>query len=285
MPNAPSADSDHNGNPLPLNLEAEPAATEQPWPEDGTAAPLAQHSFAVRLDDLPASARPRERLMELGAAALSAGELLAILLGTGQTNRLSALDLGQQLLHILATDGADPLHRLQEMSVEELMTIFGIGEAKAATIVAAVELGKRIVYPKPSKGTVVKDPAIAVAALSQDLMWQSQECFAAVLLDVQHRLIGTSVVSVGTATEALAHPRDVFRIAIQRGATRMIVAHNHPSGSLEPSAADLALTRQLLQAAQVLDFPILDHLILGAGQFCSLRATTNLWQEYSQPAS
>ncbi len=277
MPNAPNAEPDNDGNQSRFSLEAETAA-EQSWPKDSTAAPLAQHSFSIPLKDLPASERPRDRLMELGAAALSAGELLAILLGTGQSNKLSALDLGQQLLHILATDEADPLHRLQEMSVEELTTIFGIGEAKAATIVAAIELGKRIVYPRTSKHTIVNDPAIAVAALAQELMWQSQERFAVVLLDVKHRLLGTQVVTIGTATEALAHPRDVFRLAIKRGASRIIVAHNHPSGALEPSPDDLALTQQFLRAAEVLDLPVLDHLILGAGQYRSLRETTGLWQ-------
>ena len=277
MPNAPNAEPDSDGDQSRFSLEAETAA-EQSWPKDSTAAPLAQHSFSIPLKDLPASERPRDRLMELGAAALSAGELLAILLGTGQANKLSALELGQQLLHILATDEADPLHRLQEMSVEELTTIFGIGEAKAATIVAAIELGKRIVYPRTSKHTIVNDPAIAVAALAQELMWQSQERFAVVLLDVKHRLLGTQVVTIGTATEALAHPRDVFRLAIKRGASRIIVAHNHPSGALEPSPDDLALTQQFLRAAEVLDLPVLDHLILGAGQYRSLRETTGLWQ-------
>ena len=277
MPNAPNAEPDSDGDQSRFSLEAETAA-EQSWPKDSTAAPLAQHSFSIPLKDLPASERPRDRLMELGAAALSAGELLAILLGTGQANKLSALELGQQLLHVLATDEADPLHRLQEMSVEELTTIFGIGEAKAATIVAAIELGKRIVYPRTSKHTIVNDPAIAVAALAQELMWQSQERFAVVLLDVKHRLLGTQVVTIGTATEALAHPRDVFRLAIKRGASRIILAHNHPSGALEPSPDDLALTQQFLRAAEVLDLPVLDHLILGAGQYRSLRETTGLWQ-------
>ncbi|NEQ52684.1 MAG: DNA repair protein RadC, partial [Leptolyngbya sp. SIO3F4] len=126
------------------------------------------------------------------------------------------------------------------------------------------------------------DPAVAAAALSQDLMWQSQERFAIALLDVKHRLIGTKVISLGTATETLAHPREIFREVIKQGATRVIVAHNHPSGSLEPSGADLDLTKQLLKAANILGIPILDHLILGNGDFASLRQTTTLWNENTE---
>jgi DNA repair protein RadC len=188
----------------------------------------------------------------------------------------------EHLLHILSADGLDPLKRLREMTVEELTAVPGVGLAKATVILAAVELGKRVFLAKPEKRTVVDDPNVAVEALSQDLMWQSQERFAVVLLDVKHRLLGTHVVSIGTATETLAHPRDVFRVAIRRDATRIIIAHNHPSGSVEPSPEDLALTRQFLEAASVLGVPVLDHLILGSGQYCSLRQTTNLWQEHPQ---
>jgi DNA repair protein RadC len=113
-------------------------------------------------------------------------------------------------------------------------------------------------------------------------MWQNKERFAVLLLDVKHRLLATQVISVGTATETIAHPRDIFREVIRQGATRVIVAHNHPSGSVEPSPEDLQLTRQLLAGAQFLSIPLLDHLILGQGNFLSLRQTTDLWQDYPQ---
>ncbi|MCY7286297.1 MAG: DNA repair protein RadC, partial [Cyanobacteria bacterium CAN_BIN43] len=125
---------------------------------------------------------------------------------------------------------------------------------------------------------VVDDPAIAAAVLSQDLMWQPQEKFAVLLLDIKHRLVGTQIISIGTATETIAHPRDIFREVIRQGAVRLIVAHNHPSGILDPSPEDLALTRQLLAGGQLLGIPLLDHLILGNGDHCSLRQTTALWQ-------
>lgn len=235
--------------------------------------------YNLRVKDMPTDQRPRERLMAYGAKNLTLAELLALLLGTGLSrgNKLSAVNLGQYILNELAQEETSALDALREVTHQELMTIPGVGEAKATTILAALELGKRVLQNRPAERTVVDDPAVAAAALSQDLMWQSQERFAIALLDVKHQLLGTKMISLGTATETLAHPREIFREVIKQGATRVIVAHNHPSGSLEPSAADLDLTRQLLDAATILGIPLLDHLILGNGDFASLRQATTLW--------
>ncbi len=237
--------------------------------------------YNLRVKDMPTDQRPRERLMAYGAKNLTAAELLAILLGTGVSRgqKLSAVNLGQHILNELAQDGTSALDALRDVTYQELMQVPGIGPAKATTILAALELGKRVLQNRPADRTLVDDPAIAAAALSQDLMWQTQERFAIALLDVKHRLLGTKVISLGTATETLAHPREIFREVIKQGATRVIVAHNHPSGSLEPSSADLELTKQLLQSANILGIPLLDHLILGNGDFASLRQTTGLWSE------
>jgi DNA repair protein RadC len=143
-------------------------------------------------------------------------------------------------------------------------------------------LGKRTFQARPGEGTLIDSPAAAAAALSQDLMWQQQERFAVVLLDVKNRLLSTQVVTIGTATETLAPPREIFREVIRQGATRLIVAHNHPSANLEPSPEDIELTRQLLGGAQFLQIPLIDHLILGDGDFESLREITTLWDEYPQ---
>jgi DNA repair protein RadC len=218
-----------------------------------------------------------------GARSLATAELIAILLGTGQgAGKLSAVGLGQYLLQKLGEHQRDSLAVLRDVTAQELMEIPGVGPAKATTILAAIELGKRVLSSRPPERTVIDDPAVAAAVLSHDLMWQSQERFAVLLLDVKHRLVGTQVLTIGTATETLAHPRDIFREVIRQGAVRAILAHNHPSGSLEPSPEDISLTRQLLAGGQLLGIPLLDHLILGNGNHRSLRQTTTLWQEFPQ---
>lgn len=240
-------------------------------------------TYSLRIIDLPSSERPRERLHAGGAKILSHAELLAILLGSGQgAGKLSAVGLGQYILNQLGANHSDALAALREVNAYELMQIHGVGHAKAASILAGVELGKRVFQVRPGDRTLVDDPAVAAAVLSHELMWQAQERFAVVLMDVKHHLLGTQVLTIGTATETLAHPREIFQAALRRGATRIIIAHNHPSGGLEPSTQDLELTHQLLKGAQLLGVPILDHLILGNGDFLSLRQHTSLWQEHPQ---
>jgi DNA repair protein RadC len=240
-------------------------------------------TYSLRVADLPASDRPREKLMAQGARYLTTAELVAILLGTGQgAGKLSAVGLGQHILQQLGQHQRDPLAVLRQVSPQELMAVPGVGPAKATTILAAIELGKRVFQTRPADQTVIDDPALAAAALSNELMWQSQERFAVLMLDVRHRLLGTQVITIGTATETIAHPRDIFREVIRQGATRLIVAHNHPSGNLDPSPEDMHLTQQLLAGAQLLAIPILDHLILGNGDYRSLRQTSQLWEEYPQ---
>ncbi len=239
--------------------------------------------YNVRIADLPVSERPRERLLELGAKNLSTAELLAILLGTGQgKGKLSAIGLAQYILHELSQNKEDPLDILRKISSRELTTIEGIGPAKATTILAGVELGKRTFAFRPNAKAIIDSPNIAAAAFSHELMWQSQERFAVLLLDTKNSLISTQVITIGIATETLIHPRELFREAIRQSATNIIIAHNHPSGNLEPSVEDLNLTEQLLQGAKLIGIPILDHLIIGNGDFRSIRQNCTLWEEYPQ---
>ncbi len=240
-------------------------------------------TYSLRIADLPISERPRERLMAVGAKNLTEAELLAILISTGQTKgNLSAIGLAQHILQELGKHQRSPLDMLRDVNPRELMRIPGIGPAKAATIIAAVELGKRTFKFRPNERVNVDSPASAAAILSNDLMWQDQERFAIVMLDVKNRLLATKILTIGTATETLIHPREVFRETIRQGATKLIIAHNHPSGNLEPSSEDIYLTEQLLQGSQYLDIPVLDHLILGNGDHQSLRQKTDLWQRYPQ---
>jgi DNA repair protein RadC len=240
-------------------------------------------AYRLRIADLPTTERPRERLLQAGAKALTSAELLAILLATGQgKGKLSAVGLGQHILQQLGEHRRDPLDVLREIHPQELMAFPGIGPAKATTILAAVELGRRVFQGRPLERMLIDSPASAAQALGQDLMWQAQEHFALVMLDVKNRLLATKIITIGTATETLIHPREIFREAIKQGANRLIVAHNHPSGSLEPSPEDLNLTQLLLQGGQFLQVPVLDHLILGNGNHYSLRQNTGLWEQWPQ---
>lgn len=241
-------------------------------------------TYSLRIADLPISERPRERLMALGAKHLTTAELIAILLGTGQgKGKLSAVGLGQYILQQLSQDQRDPMEVLRDIKHQELINIHGVGPAKATTILAAVELGKRAFLSRPSERTVIDNPTVAAAALSHDLMWQTQERLALLLLDAKNQLLGTKVMTIGTATETLAHPGEIFREVLRQGATRVIVAHNHPTGHVEPSEEDIALTEQLLKGAQLLSISLVDHLILGNGNYQSLRLIKQiLWDTYPQ---
>ena len=179
-------------------------------------------TYCLRVADIPKGERPRERLLAHGPQILATAELIAILLGTGQgQGKLSAIGLGQYILQQLSQHGRDPLCVLRDISAQELMEIPGIGPAKATTILAAIELGKRSFQTRPLDRSPIESPAAAAAALSQDLMWQAQERFGVLLLDVKNRLLGTQVITIGTATETLAHPREIFREVIRHGATRL----------------------------------------------------------------
>lgn len=236
--------------------------------------------YNLRIADLPLSERPRERLLELGARNLSSAELIAILLGTGQgKGKLSAVGLAQYILNQLSQNKQDPLDVLRTISPTELMEIQGIGPAKATTILAGVELGKRAFQFRPCARAIIDSPNAAAAAFSHELMWQSQERFAVLLLDAKNSLISTQVITIGIATETLIHPRELFREAIRQSATNMIIAHNHPSGNLEPSIEDLNLTKRLLESAKIIGIPILDHLIIGNGDYRSIRQNSCLWED------
>jgi len=174
----------------------------------------------------------------------------------------------------------DVVRGLRLATIEELEQVKGVGPKKAIAIKSAIALGQLFICPP--EGTIINDPALAADALTTDLMFAPKEKFAVVILDIRHRLLGIEVISIGTSEETLVHPKEVFRSVLGHKGARCIVAHNHPSGSLAPSKEDEALTRQLLQAAQVLAIPIIDHIIMGQGGYISLRQTTNLWLETPQ---
>jgi DNA repair protein RadC len=216
-----------------------------------------------RVRDLPADERPRERLARLGAPALSNRELLALVVGTG-SRRESALELAEGLL-------GDGLHGLAARSVGELTRACGLGTAKAARVLAALELGARLASEGRGSAPGFRTPEDAIRYLLPRYASRPVETFGLLALDVRRRLRREAVVSVGCLTSSLVHPREVFQEAVLARAAGLILFHNHPSGDPEPSSEDLALTRRLASAGALMGIEVVDHLVLGAGRAVSLK--------------
>lgn len=216
-----------------------------------------------RVHDLPLEERPRERLASQGAAALSNRELLALLVGTG-SRRDCVLDVSERLL-------ASGLRGLAGRSLAELRRERGLGLAKATRVLAALELGARLASETPTPAASFRAPADAARYLLPRYAARPVETFGLLALDVRHRLKREAVVSVGCLTSSLVHPREVFQEAVVSRAAGLILFHNHPSGDPEPSAEDVSLTRRLAAAGSLMGIEVLDHLVLGAGRFVSLK--------------
>ncbi len=209
--------------------------------------------------------RPREKLQRLGAASLGDNELLAIVLGHGRS-RASALDMANAVLE--ATDGA---HGLVRTRYDDLCAIPGIGQARAAQILAAVELGRRtLTRPLRERVQIVNARAAAEFLLPQ-YGSRSVEQFGIVLLDTKHRVIRTLVLSVGTVDASIVHPREVFGAAAAAGAAALVLFHNHPSGDPRPSPDDVELTRRLAAAGVLMGIDVIDHVILADVRYYSFK--------------
>jgi DNA repair protein RadC len=216
-----------------------------------------------RLRDLPPEERPRERLARQGPGALSHRELLALILGTG-AGGLSALDLAERLL-------AGGLRELAVRSLAELEAERGLGRAKAARLLACLELGARLASEAGPSAPSFRTPAGAARYLLPRYGCRPVETFGLLALDVRHRLKREAIVSVGCLTSSLVHPREVFQEAVVARAAALVLFHNHPSGNPEPSPEDLALARRLAAAGGLMGIEVLDHLVLGAGRYVSLK--------------
>ena len=228
-----------------------------------------QMETAVRhplmIKELPSDERPREKLRDNGAQVMSNSELLAILLRSGNQDE-SALRLAE---HLLERQGG--LAGLGGATAEALEQDKGIGEAKASTVLAAIELGRRVALLEPAQRLTIKTPDDVAALLLPRFRYESREHFLAVLLSTKNHVLKTAVISIGSLNASIVHPRELFREAINCRAAAVILAHNHPSGDPTPSPEDVALTRKLVEAGSLLDIPVLDHLILGDGKFISLK--------------
>jgi DNA repair protein RadC len=217
------------------------------------------------MKELAPDDRPREKLLRHGVSALGDNELVALVLGSGN-RRTGALTLANELL---AARGG--LHGLARATSGELARVVGIGAAKAAQLVAAVELGRRTLRHAPQARVQLRMPRDTAAYLMPTFGSRAVEQFGIVLLDTKHRVLKTIVLAVGTLSSAVVEPRDVFREALLGSAAAVVVFHNHPSGDPTPSPDDVELTRRLAAAGALMGVDVVDHVIVADMRYSSLK--------------
>ena len=221
--------------------------------------------FSRKVKDMALEERPREKMLLSGAKNLSNAELLAILLRTG-TKKRNAIELANDIIN----KDSQGIRYLQDMSIEELCKIEGIGLSKATQIKAALELGLRISSYRPNKYKV-KNPWDIYKYYMEGLRYKQNEVFKVVLLNTKNEIITDVDVSVGTLNSSLVHPREVFIEAIKRSSNKIILIHNHPSGSIEPSVEDKNITKRLISCGEIIGIEVIDHIIIGDGMYFSFK--------------
>ncbi len=222
---------------------------------------------ALMIKELPQEERPREKMLRNGAQALSNAELLAILLRTGTKND-SVLRVAERLLKKYEELG---VAALGSVVPQELSKIKGIGNVKAVTVVAAIELGKRLHGLASAERPIIRAPQDAADLLMARLRYEPKEHFLSVLLSTKNHVLATPTISIGSLNASIVHPRELFREAIHYSAAAIILVHNHPSGDPTPSQEDIMLTRKIVEAGKILEIHVLDHVIIGDNKYVSLK--------------
>jgi DNA repair protein RadC len=219
----------------------------------------------LTIKDLPADERPRERLLHFGAASLSSTELLAIVLNTGIKGE-SVTTIAQRLL---TTHGG--LAGLLRLDVVELARERGVGEAKATKVKAALEIGRRLAAIAPEERPRIASPEDAIQLVGIEMAALEQEQLRVLILDTRNAVLAIRTVYQGSANSATVRIGELFRDAIRHAAVSIVLVHNHPSGDPTPSAADVAMTAEVVRAGTLLDIAVVDHIIIGQGRHASLK--------------
>ncbi len=223
--------------------------------------------YRLRIRELPAEERPRERLRDYGPGALSNAELLAIILRVGTATE-NAVRLAERLLaHFGGLPG------LYRASFNELRNQHGLGEAKAAQLQAALELGKRLLSMSPEDRASVRSPQDVANLVQGEMALLEQEHLRVVLLNTRNQVLGMPELYRGSVNSAQVRVAEVLRPAVRENCPALVVVHNHPSGDPTPSGQDIALTKELVAAGKLLDIEVLDHIVIGRGRFVSLKET------------
>lgn len=215
----------------------------------------------ARIKDLPKVDRPREKMEKYGPGKLSDAELLAILLRTG-TKDLNILKLSQKILQKFGKE------KFVDVTIDNLKNIRGIGTVKACEIIACFELGRRML--KDKKSSILLSPK-DVWGRMEDIRGSKKEHFVIFYLDSRNQEIQREIISIGTLNASLIHPREVFENAIKNNTVSIIVAHNHPSGLVDPSEEDITISKRLAEAGKILDIEILDHIIVSKSEYKSMK--------------
>ena len=220
----------------------------------------------TRIKDFPISERPTEKLISMGPSVLSNSELLAVIIRTG-TGEDTAIDLASKLLN----QDNRGISYLANASVDDLKSVKGIGRCKAAQIIAAIELGKRIKRQGIHDNIKVNRPEIIANLVMDTMKHLEKEHFDIAILDTKNQIISIDNVSIGTLNSSIVHPRDVFNIAIKKSANALILIHNHPSGDPTPSKEDISITNRLIETGEIVGIKVLDHIIIGNERFLSMK--------------
>lgn len=225
----------------------------------------------MKIKEIPINDRPIERLINKGSEALSNDELLAILLRTG-TKEMSAKDLGTLILNKVG------IGELRNITYEQLISIKGVGSKKAGTIMAAIELSKRMNQKVVNLRGEFNDPLKLYNHYREILKDKNQEHFYVVYLDIRNKIIKDKLLFIGTANYSTVHPRDIFKEAYLNGAISIVVIHNHPSGEVLPSKNDLETTKQLVAVGNLLGIKVMDHIIIGENKYYSFCENGDIWK-------